>query len=185
MIRRELRRALSVLAEALDDLDADWAIGGATALGVHGYERATRDVDVFVGDDVRDELLERLRARRQPVEEVFPPIHYALAPRSRDPDVRIDLLFPALGVESLGLMAARRTPLAGREMPVMPLAHIVAAKLAVDPAEDRDRYLKDQQDLIALWARGLIDVAAVEQVLDDVADREAARRLRELVSGSG
>ncbi len=46
MIRRALVRPLSILAEELDALDADWAIAGATAMGVHGYERATNDVDV-------------------------------------------------------------------------------------------------------------------------------------------
>jgi hypothetical protein len=185
VIRRELRRPLVVLAEELDRLDADWAIGGATALGIHGYERATRDVDVFAGDDVREDLLDRLRDRGQPLEEVFPPVHYAFAPRARDPDVRIDLLFPALGVESLGLMAARRARIAGRDMPVVPLAHLVAAKLTVDPEEDRDRHLKDQQDLRALWVRGLIDVRAVQRLLEDVGDREAMRRLHELAGSPG
>ncbi len=46
VIRRALVRPLSILAEELDALDADWAIAGATAMGVHGYERATNDVDV-------------------------------------------------------------------------------------------------------------------------------------------
>ena len=182
MIRRALIGPLSILAEELDALDADWAIAGATAMGVHGYERATKDVDVLVGDDVRNEVLDRLAARAQPVEEVFPPVHYSVAvPRARDPEVRIDLLFPALGVESLGLMAARRASLAGRKMPIVPLAHLVAAKLAVDPAEDRERYDKDHQDLRALWNRGLIDVAAVEEVLSDAGDRGAVQRLRALI----
>jgi hypothetical protein len=144
VIRRELRRPLTVLAEELDALGADWAIGGATALAVH-----------------------------------------AVVPRARTPDIRIDLLFPALGVESLGLMAARRAPIAGRDMPVVPLPHLVAAKLAVDPDEDRDRYLEDQQDLRALWARGLVDVGAVEQVLHDTGDRDAVRRLHELAGSRG
>jgi hypothetical protein len=40
MMRRDVARLLQICAEELDDLDADWAVGGATAMAVHGYERA-------------------------------------------------------------------------------------------------------------------------------------------------
>jgi hypothetical protein len=70
--------------------------------------RATKDVDLFIADDVRDRLLERLAARELAIEHVFPPFHFSIAPPGAvDPEARLDLLFPALGVESLALMAAR------------------------------------------------------------------------------
>lgn len=182
MIHRGLVRSLRTCAEELDALDADWAVAGATALAIHGFERATKDVDLFIADDVRERLLERLSDRGLAVEEVFPPMHYSVAPpRARDPDVRVDLLFPALGVESLGLMAARPAAIAGRQMPVVPLAHLVAAKLAVDPAEDRARHDKDLQDLRELRVRGLIDVERVRELLTDTGDRGAIERLSALM----
>jgi hypothetical protein len=55
---RALLRLLDVCAQQLDALEADWAIAGATALAVHGYERATKDIDLFMGDDAREALLE-------------------------------------------------------------------------------------------------------------------------------
>ena len=185
MIGRALARTLVAVAEELDGLDADWAIGGATALAVHGYERATRDVDLLVGDDSRVALLAGLDARGLRVEEAFAPSHYVVAVRgTRDPDVRIDLLFPALGAECLGLLAARRVTLAGREMPVMPLAYLAAAKLAVDPREDPDRYAKDQHDLRALWSRGLLDVLEDSAELSSVLLRTNIDKLTILPSGT-
>jgi hypothetical protein len=181
-----LKSVLFACAEELDDLGADWAIGGATAMQAHGYARATRDVDLFVGDDARLELLARLRARAIPVKAIFSPHHYRIAPAARkDPEASVDLLFPALGVESLGLMAARRTPVEGTKMPVVPLHHLVALKLTTDPGIDPSRYLKDQADLVALRDRGLVDALRVGQILEDVNDPEARTRLTELVAGHG
>lgn len=182
MIDRALVPVVAACAEELDDLDADWAVAGATAMAVHGYERATKDVDLFVGDDVREALLARLRRRRLVVEAVFPPSHYAIHPRrSVDPERRVDLLFPALGVESLGLMAARPASIMGRQMPVLPLAHLVAAKLLVDPVYERARADKDASDLGELRIRGLIDSGRVAAILEDLGDADALERLQRLM----
>ena len=181
-----LERTLETCAEELDALDADWAIAGATAMHAHGYARATHDIDLFVGDSARRELLERLRARGLPVQAIFSPIHYRITPpRRRDPEAAIDLLFPALGVESLGLLAARRTSLGGTPMPVIPIHHLVAQKLTTDPEIDAARHVRDLADLVALRDRGLIDASRVLVILDDVGDAEAGARLRELLTGSG
>lgn len=174
-------KALRVCAEELDRLDADWAVAGATAMQAHGFSRATRDVDLFIGDDARVGLLARLRERGLPVTAIFAPHHYRLAPVGRrDAEASIDLLFPALGVESLGILAARRMPVAGVAMPVVPLPHLVALKLGSDPEIDPARHARDQADLLALRDRGLIDVGRVLEVLDDVGDSGARARLGRL-----
>jgi hypothetical protein len=182
MIPKDLLRIVDLCAEELDRADTEWALGGAHAMAVHGYERATKDVDLFVADDARVRLLERLEAEGYAVREVFPPSHCSVSPpRSRDPDVRVDLLFPALGVESLALLAARRHRVSGRSLPVFPLEHVIAAKLQVDPEFERTRYEKDLQDLRALRERGLIDEHRVHTVLDDLGDRGAKGRLVKLM----
>jgi hypothetical protein len=179
-----VRKALHVCAEELDSLDADWAIAGATAMQAHGYVRATRDVDLFIGDDARVEFLGRLRSRKLTPTPVFSPHHYRISPpRRRDPEASIDLLFPALGVESLGLIAAKRLRV-GEEMPVFPLARVVALKLTTDPTLDPSRFLRDQADLVALRDRGLVDPARVAEVLEDVGDRQALERLGDLMRGT-
>jgi hypothetical protein len=176
-----VKKALRACAQELDALGADWAVAGATAMHVHGYTRATRDVDLFIGDDVRSELLARLRARALPVKAIFSPHHYRIVPPGRKhPEAAIDLLFPALGVESLGLLAAKRTKIEGAEMPIVPIHHIVAAKLTTDPDIDPSRYLRDQADLVALRDRGLVDPGRVGQILEDVNDSGARARLSDL-----
>jgi hypothetical protein len=184
MIPKSLARIFELCAEELDAAKADWAIGGAHAMGVHGYARATSDVDLFVADEAREALLARLESEGYPVQDVFPPSHHAVAPPgSRDPDVRVDLLFPALGVESLALLAAKRHRFGNRRYPVIPLEHVVALKLQVDPEFERDRHAKDLHDLHALRERGLIDIERVRRVLDDVGDPDARGRLRTLMAG--
>ena len=177
-----LRRSLEACAAELDDLDADWAVAGATAMQFHGYARATRDIDLFIGDDVRADLLARLRVRGLAPRPIFPPHHYRVTPPGvKDPEASIDLLFPALGVESLGLLAAKRRPIGTSSMPVVPLEHLVALKLTTDPAIDPSRHLRDLADLVALRDRGLVDVARVALILDDVGDADARARLRDLM----
>lgn len=179
---RDLARLLKSCATELGKLDADWAVAGAVAMAVHGYERATRDVDLLIADDAREPLLERLADRGIPVEDVFPPVHYAIAPQgSSHSEVGIDLLFPALGVETLALMAAQPMLVGKLRVPVIPLHHLVATKLLVDPGEDPERYARDLQDLRALRLRGLVDARRVEGVLADVGDRSALVRLRALM----
>lgn len=180
-----LKKALHVCAEELDTLEADWAIAGATAMQAHGYTRATRDIDVFIGDDVRGELLARLKARGVPVKAIFKPHHYRIDPVARkDPEASIDLLFPALGVESLGLLAATRTQVAGKPMPVMPIHYLVALKLTTDPKIDASRFVRDLADLVALRDRGLVDAGRVRQILEDVKDSDALGRLTHLAAGT-
>jgi hypothetical protein len=180
-----LKKALHACAEELDALEADWAIAGATAMHAHGYTRATRDIDLFIGDDARADLLARLRARGVPVKPIFKPHHYRIDPLGRkDPEASIDLLFPALGVESLGLLAATRRRLGGRDMPVFPIHHLVALKLTTDPNIDASRYLRDVADLVALRDRGLVDAGRVRQILEDVKDEDALGRLSSLAAGT-
>lgn len=184
MIPKDLLRIVDLCAEELDGADAEWALGGAHAMAVHGYVRATKDVDLFVADDARRRLLQRLEAEGYAVRDVFPPSHHSVSPpRSRDPEARVDLLFPALGIESLALLAARRHRVSGRHLPVFPLEHVVAIKLQADPSFERDRYHKDLHDLRALRERGLIDEGRVHTVLVDVGDRGAKSRLVELMKG--
>lgn len=177
------QRTLLKVKTALDDLEADWAIGGAVAMAAHGYTRETADVDLFIGDDVREDLLAHLAADPSlDVIELMAPFHYGVVPKGGSTAARLDLLFPALGIESLAVMAARRAPVFGHDMPVWPLQHIVAAKLVTDPQVDPARAARDAQDLRELRDRGLIDVPRVHELLEDVRDRGARRRLAELTA---
>lgn len=177
----KVKRLTVICAGELDRLDADWAIGGAVAMAAHGFERATMDIDLFIGDDVREEFLARLEQRGLDAEPLFEPSHYSLVPDRAVEDVRVDLLFPASAPETLAIMAARRENVAGKELPVWPLEHIAAAKFMTDPHIDPVRARKDAADLEELRVRGMLDVARIERVLDDCRDAAARERLFDLV----
>lgn len=172
----KLRALFARCARTLAALDADWAVGGAFAMAAHGYTRATRDIDLFIGDDAREPLLAALRSQGVAVDEVLEHIHYAAIPDRRDPEERIDLLFPSSEPDVSALMAARPASVLRYRVPVWPLHLIVVAKLL----SDRD---KDRHDLAELRKRGLIDAGRVLDVLQEMKEPTAIRRLRALVGG--
>lgn len=172
----KLRALFARCARTLAALDADWAVGGAFAMAAHGYTRATRDIDLFIGDDVREPLLASLRARGVAVDEILEHIHYAAIPDRRDPEARVDLLFPSSEPDVSAMMSARPAQVLRRRVPVWPLHLIVANKLL----SERD---KDAHDLAELRKRGLIDAGRVLEVLQELGERGAIKRLQALVGG--
>ncbi len=170
----KLRALFSTCVRELERLDADWAVGGAFAMAAHGYTRETRDIDLFIGDDVREQLLAALRARGIAVDEVLEHIHYAAMPDRKDPEARVDLLFPSSEPDVSAMMSARPAQVLRRKVPVWPLHLIVANKLL----SDRD---KDAHDLAELRKRGLIDASRVLEVLQDMHEPAAIKRLQALV----
>lgn len=177
-----LEVALKQCTAVLRRLDTEWAIGGAVAMAAHGYTRATRDVDLFVGDDAREELLEALRERSAPVLEVNEPYHYALLANPDDAEERVDLLFPSDQPEVGAIWRPVDAVIAGEKMPVMRCEHLVASKLLTEPASER--YAKDHADLLALRDRNLVDGPRVLEVLKECAGNAGGRRrLVELLRG--
>lgn len=172
----KLRALFARCVRELERLDADWAVGGAFAMAAHGYTRETSDIDLFIGDDAREPLLAALRARGVAVDEVLEDIHYAAIPDRRDPEQRIDLLFPSSEPDVSALMAARPASVLRRRVPVWPLHLIVAAKLMSSRA-------KDAHDIVELHKRGLIDAGRVLDALQDMGEPAAIKRLQALVRG--
>ncbi len=170
----KLRALFARCVRELSRLDADWAVGGAFAMAAHGYTRETRDIDLFIGDDAREPLLAALRAHGVAVEEIVEDIHYAAIPDRRDPEARVDLLFPSSEPDVSAVMAARPALVLRRKVPVWPLHLIVANKLLSERA-------KDAHDLVELRQRGLIDAGRVLEVLQEMKERGAIERLRRLV----
>jgi hypothetical protein len=55
----DLRHELSLIASALRQAGIEYALCGGVAVAIHGYPRATQDLDLLV----REDDLERIRAR--------------------------------------------------------------------------------------------------------------------------
>jgi len=181
-MRRELVPAFRECTRALRPMDTEWAIGGAEAMAAHGYQRETLDVDFFIGDDAREELLATLERRRLPVITVLEGVHYAVTPNLKQDDVRIDLLFPSDEPEVTAIWKPTDAVIADEKVPVIRLEYIVASKLLTDPASERGQ--KDAGDLSELHRRGMIDGPTVLEVLNHCPGRGPAKqRLMDLIAG--
>ena len=170
----KLRALFARCVRELERLDADWAVGGAFAMAAHGYTRETRDIDLFIGDDAREPLLAALRAHGVAVDEVVEDIHYAAIPDRRDPEARIDLLFPSSEPDVSAMMTVRPALVLKKKVPVWPLHLMVANKLM----SGRD---KDALDLAELRKRGLIDAGRVLEALREMREPAAIKRLQRLM----
>lgn len=181
-MRRELIPAFRECTQALRRMDTEWAVGGAEAMAAHGFARETMDVDIFIGDDARDELLATLEQRHLPVITVLENVHYAITPNPKNDDVRVDLLFPSDEPEVSGIWKPTDLVIADERVPVLRMEFIVASKLLTDPGSERGR--KDAGDLAELQRRGLVDGPRVLDVLNDCPGKgRAKQRLMELVAG--
>jgi len=179
-----LERALGQAARTLDALGAGWALVGGLAVSVRTEPRFTRDIDiaVSVADDAEAEALVRdHRTRGYEVvalveqEETDRLATARLVPPGEDEaGIVVDLLFASSGVEpdvepEIVAAADRVRVMAGLELPVARVGHLIAVKLL---AED-ERRPADRADLAAL-------IAAVE-----AAELDRARAAIRLISERG
>jgi hypothetical protein len=106
------------LADTLQTAGVPYAIGGALALGVWGFPRATNDVDldIFVGPDELDPVLEILRAGGFEIE-----LEAALASARTRGDfklwwqgMRVDVFVASIPLYDAVQQRVRQAPLEGR-----------------------------------------------------------------------
>jgi len=150
---RQLPDLLDFL-NALNEAKAKYLVIGGHAVGLHGHSRATKDLDVWIGDDAtnREAVIHALRAFGAPESIVR-----SLTSASRDefvflgyPPQRIDLLQNIPGVEDFEGGYARRkcVPVEGVEVNVIGFEDLLVAKRAAGRPQD------------------LVDVTRLEEIRD-------------------
>lgn len=170
----KLRRLLKMAVTALDELQVDYAIGGAMAMAAHDYIRETRDVDVFALEEDQDRIAFALRRMGLRVVPVAAPYHLAAyLPNERDPERRIDLLFPAGDPELSAIELPDRRTIEGVAANVFPLSLLVIAKFYANRP-------KDDLDIEHMLTRGLFDPAEVHRILLGF-DEDGARGFVKLI----
>jgi hypothetical protein len=161
---RPIKRRFKQLLDALEKTRARYAICGAVAVGAHGAERFTRDIDVLIADIDLERVVEELSRSmseigREPVEGAAKQIRLR-SKRAKGPQgVDIDLLVPVDVVEAWALATAVRGRAFGRKVDLASSEALVLMKLRAylsDPEAARaglHRY-----DAIALLQAGGVDV---------------------------
>ena len=137
--------ALREISHRLREGGVRHAVVGALAVGVYGWPRATKDVDLLLGDEAWDRLPGGdLRARVPLPEEID--------------GVGIDYL--PLEVGGAFLESALDRPLVSEGIPIAPPEVLVCTKLLW-------MAMRDQADIIEIVKAGLIDRDAVRRFLDE------------------
>lgn len=150
---------LKLTAKALEPLAKPYSIGGAVAMGAHGVRRYTTDVDVFALDADRNRILHALRSAGLEISAVFEPFHYfAYLPRHADPEIRVDVLFPAGEPELSAVEYPVRAKIGSVEVNVFPRNLLVATKFYSDR-------LKDELDIAMMYTSGVFDPEAVRAII--------------------
>ena len=86
MFNQDFKDMLSALSEAR----ADFLLVGAYALAVHGFPRATGDLDIWVRADSASDRLADLEEREKGTQGHVPWNHYSLTlPTDQRPKVRL------------------------------------------------------------------------------------------------
>ncbi len=148
---------LRIVAEALADVPH--AIGGGIALAGHGVRRFTSDVDVFAPESSRRAIFRALRDRGLTVSPIMEPFHYIAYPDPvEDPEIRIDLLFPAGEPDLSGAENPIELEVGGVRFRGFQAELLAATKLYSER-------LQDHADIEAMIRRGIIEPDAVRLLI--------------------
>ena len=146
-----------------------YAIGGALAMGVHGYRRHTNDVDAYVTFEDRGEWIRALRTQGLMVTPLFSGVHYvATLPEQSNPEIRIDLLVPADDPDLSAIHMSSSAMIADRRVEVWPIDPLVIAKFRSTRDEDR-------ADVDKMFERGLFDPKSVRLFISRMSEPELAQ----------
>jgi transcriptional regulator with XRE-family HTH domain len=169
--KEELVRLLRAAVKRVPGLP--YAVGGADALAAAGYERETKDVDVFVAHEHLGALMGALRAVGLKTYTVQSPSHYgAHLAGDLDRDRRIDVLVPFGEPELTAIEEARED---ARGLRVMGPDHLAATKATAWFYSGDGKHMQDVAELIR---RGVASETRIRAILRSI-DREDVARFDE------
>jgi hypothetical protein len=156
--------ALVAFAELAQRTRLRWYVFGAQAVNLHGYPRATADLDVTV--HLEGNASTFVRALKQAGFEprfadtafiastrVIPVVHRASG-------LPLDVVLAGPGLEQLFLDEVVLVPLEGHEIPILSIENLIVTKLIAGRPKD----LEDVRELVAR-SKSTLDRAKVESVL--------------------
>jgi Nucleotidyl transferase of unknown function (DUF2204) len=165
-----VQELLDLFLAAATETGKPYAIGGALAMGAHGYRRNTDDVDAFVQHKDRIEWMRALKKQGLVVSTLFAGVHYvARLPDEPDPNIRIDLLVPAEDPDTSAVEAPDLSMIADRQVEIWPIELLVITKF-------RSTREKDNADVAEMFELGLFDSEIVRSIMLHMNETSLARR---------
>jgi hypothetical protein len=142
---RPIVRRFNQLLDALERARARYAICGAIALGAHGAERFTKDIDVLVADADLERVVAELASTmrelgREPTAGATKQVRLRSKRARTDTGVDIDLMAPIDAVEAWALATGVRAKAFGRRVDIVSPEALVLMKLRAylsDPESGR------------------------------------------------
>jgi hypothetical protein len=166
-----LAQSMVECARALGSAHIPFAVAGAFAVAMHGYVRATRDIDFLVRSSDRDAAvaaLERLGYRCIHSSNGLVQLERLPLPELPGVVERVDLLLSAHDIGHRAIETAMGAPMAWQRerLPVVPLETLIMMKLMAVSANPRR--LQDLVDVRALLmqSNGRLDVDAMRGIAD-------------------
>lgn len=144
--------ALREISRQLTGAGIRHAAVGAIAVGVHGWPRATADVDLLLGPEAWDKKPDGSATFRLELPEAID-------------GVGVDYL-PIEAGEFL--LSAFENAMLSEGVPIAPVEVVILTKLI-------RLAMRDQADVVELVKSGLVDVASVERYLDEHAQMSTPR----------
>jgi hypothetical protein len=161
-------RRFAQLIDALERAKARYAICGAVAMGAHGAERYTKDIDVLVGANDLERVVRELSSTMVEIGREPPDDAKQVrlrAKRAKGPNaVDVDLLVPVDPLEAWALGRSVRARAFGRKVDVVSPDALVMMKLAAylsDPHSGRGG--QHRADVITLLTTTSVDVPALRR----------------------
>lgn len=150
------------LAAVFDQAGVRWAVGGATALVLHGVTRTTKDVDLFV--DAADRQILQLLREHDIHPGMVSPQHAIAYVEGCAPGEKLDVCFPDFEPLISAIARATRVDVNGAKLPVLQLADIALAKLLSEAP-------KDARDVELLVKEGHVRHGEVATALSSLVER--------------
>ncbi len=164
------------LVDALERAHARYAICGATAMGAHGAERFTKDIDVLVTAEDIEPVIAELAATmielgREPADGPPKQVRLRAEGFQTDRGVDIVLMVPVDAVEAWALATPVRARAFDRKVTIASVEALVLMKLRAylsDPLSARAGL--HRSDAATLLLLGTADVPALRRFVRDDAD---------------
>jgi hypothetical protein len=171
--------ALVAFAKLARRLGLRWYVFGAQAVNLHGFPRATADIDLTIfldGRSVRDVIAHLRKAGFDPRfdDEAFIAVSHVIAVSHRASGLPMDLVLAGPGLEQRFLDEVEHHLVDRQRIPVLSLENLVVTKVLAG----RPRDLEDVRELVQ--RHPTIDHGRIEMTLKDVEDALGQSDLRPL-----